>query len=163
MRLSSIIPLVVAFILAGFGAYFAAGAAVEALEANSEEGVGFELRLQGYDWAEVEADGLQVVISGEAPTEATRFNVLTAASGIVDAARVIDNMSIFEAEPAAPPRFLVEMLRNDGDISLIGLIPASTDRQGIIGRLENAAEGARITDLMEAADYPAPPDWRASL
>ncbi|MEM1235301.1 MAG: BON domain-containing protein, partial [Pseudomonadota bacterium] len=163
MRLSTIVPLIAAFGGAAVGAYVAAGVAVSALETNSAREVDFQMKLQGHDWAEVVSDGLQVVLSGEAPTEADRFKALSVAGAVVDTARVIDNMSVYEEEVIAAPRFSLEMLRNDAGISLIGLIPAATDRAGIIRRLERAAGDAQITDLLETADYPTPEGWVAAL
>ncbi|MEM8591496.1 MAG: OmpA family protein [Pseudomonadota bacterium] len=163
MRLSTIVPLMLAFGGAAATAYIGAGAAVSALEGNSRDGVAFELQVQGHDWASVQADGLQVVISGEAPSEADRFRVLSVASSVVDAARVIDNMSVFESQVADVPRFSVEMLRNDAGVSLIGLIPAESNRFDIIRRLTNGTDGAPITDLLETADHPAPEGWEEAL
>ncbi|MEM6897799.1 MAG: OmpA family protein, partial [Pseudomonadota bacterium] len=163
MRLSTIVPLFGAFGAAALGAYIAAGVAVGALETNSQRGVDFQLKLQGHDWADVQADGLQVVISGEAPTEAERFNVLSVVGSVVDTARVIDNMSVFESQVLVAPQFSVEMLRNDAGISLIGLVPAATDRQALVSRLKRAAGDVSITDLLETADYEMPEHWDAAL
>ncbi|MEM1373540.1 MAG: OmpA family protein [Pseudomonadota bacterium] len=163
MRLSTIVPLVAAFGGAAMGAYVAAGIAVSALETNSAREVDFQMKLQGHDWAEVVSDGLQVVLSGEAPTEADRFKALSVAGGVVDTARVIDNMSVYEEEVITAPHFSLEMLRNDAGISLIGLIPAATDREGIIRRLTRAAGSSSITDLVETADYPTPDGWVAAV
>ncbi|MEM6477727.1 MAG: OmpA family protein [Pseudomonadota bacterium] len=163
MRLSSFVPLLIAFSTAAVGAYFAASAAVGALETNSRDEVDFQLRVAGHDWTEVQADGLQVIISGEAPSEADRFKAQSVAATVVDAARVIDNMSVFEAQTLAAPDFTVEMLRNEAGISLIGLVPASTDRTAIVRRLERLAPGLPITDLMEDAAYDAPEAWEDGL
>ncbi|MEO1796333.1 MAG: OmpA family protein [Pseudomonadota bacterium] len=163
MRLSTIIPLVVAFGAAAGGAFLAAGASVGALERSSARGVDFELKLRGHDWAEVEADGLQVVVSGEAPSEADRFRALAAAGAVVDAARVIDNMRVTETGQRVAPEFSVEILRNEAGISLIGLIPAETNRAAVLRDVERVADGAPITDLLEVADYSTPDGWFQAL
>ena len=107
-------------------------------------------------WAEVQADGLQVTLSGIAPTEAIRFHALTTAGSIVDAARVIDEMEVEAQAAIAPPRFSAEVLRNDSGISIIGLVPTSTDRAATVKRFTKVAGDAEVTDLLEAADYPCP-------
>ncbi|MEM9438376.1 MAG: OmpA family protein [Pseudomonadota bacterium] len=163
MRLSTVVPLIVAFTGAAAGAYLAAGAAVGSLERASSDGVDFELRVQGHDWAGVQADGLQVVISGEAPSEADRFKVLSVAGTVVDAARIIDDMSVKDTQTLAAPNFSVEILRNDAGISLIGLMPAETDRERMLANIGRQTAGTAVTDLLEAADYPAPENWDIAL
>ncbi|MEM1302381.1 MAG: OmpA family protein [Pseudomonadota bacterium] len=159
MRLSSFVPFALAFTLAGGAAYVAATASVQLLERNSVDDVSFELELSGHDWASVEADGLQVILSGEAPNEAARFNALSASGTIIDAARLIDNMGVAEAQQLVAPRFSIEILRNDGGVSLIGLIPEATDRDLVAARITRAVGDAQITDLLETANFPEPDGW----
>jgi len=163
MRLSSVIPVLFTFGIAAAGAYVAGGMAVGALERSSREGVDFALRVEGHDWSEVQADGLQVVISGEAPSEADRFKALSVAGTVVDAARVIDNMSVLDTETLVAPRFSVEILRNEAGISLIGLVPESTDRDEISSAIGRAAGDKPITDLLGVADHAAPAGWDDAL
>ncbi|MEO0485627.1 MAG: OmpA family protein [Pseudomonadota bacterium] len=163
MRLSTLATFGLVFGGAAAGAYLAAGAAVGALESNSREGVAFELRVAGHDWAQIQADGLQVVLSGVAPTEAERFRAIAVAGRVVDTARVIDNISVEEAAVIAAPTFTVEMLRNDAGISLIGLIPAATDRAAMLARLARDAGDQDIADFLEAAEYDAPDGWDEAL
>ncbi len=54
-------------------------------------------------------DGLQVIIEGEAPTEADRFRAMSIAGGIVDASRVIDNMRVADTAGIAAPDFAIEI------------------------------------------------------
>ncbi|MDA5093318.1 OmpA family protein [Aliiroseovarius sp. KMU-50] len=133
--------------------------AVTVIERLSAEGVKGELVLQGHDWAEVEADGLQVVVSGTAPSEIARFRAISSAGTVIDASRVIDNMQMAATEAIAPPHFSLEILRNDAGISLIGLIPAKSDREELNDRIKEIAGGTSVTDLMGTADYPVPENW----
>jgi OOP family OmpA-OmpF porin len=137
----------------------AAGFAVKAIEDNSEYGVRLALDENSLSWAEVQSDGLQVQLTGTAPSEAQRFKALSTAGGVVDAARVIDAMEIKDTSVVKPPRFSVEILRNDSGISLIGLVPAATDRADVLARLEPLAANGQVTDLLETADYPVPDQW----
>lgn len=159
MRLSTFVPFALAFAVAGGAAYVAAMASVQLLEKNSVADVAFELELSGHDWASVQADGLQVILSGEAPTEAARFNALSASGTVVDAARLIDNMSVTEAQPIIAPRFSIEILRNDAGVSLIGLIPTATNRDLVLSRISRVVGDTQITDLLETADFPEPDGW----
>ncbi len=88
---------------------------------------------------------------------------ISAAGGMVDASRVIDNLSVTDSEVITPPEFAIEILRNDSGVSLIGLIPATTDREALAARITTIADGKPVTDLLEVADYPTPETWRAAL
>lgn len=163
MRLSALFIRLVVFALAAVASFYGARATVAFVEDRSVVGVREAMIDNGHDWASVISDGLQVILEGEAPNEAARFRAISAAGTIVDASRVIDNMSVMASETIAPPEFAVEILRNDSGVSLIGLIPASTDRQALLSRVESAADGQDITDLLEVADYTAPPTWTPAL
>ncbi|MGB7244718.1 MAG: OmpA family protein, partial [Sulfitobacter sp.] len=141
----------------------AANFSVTLIEENSEFGVREALDKGGLSWAEVEANGLQVTLAGTAPTEALRFQALTTAGSIVDTARVIDEMEVEAAAEIKAPRFSVEILRNDAGLSIIGLIPTSTDRASIVERFDDLDEGNQVTDLLEMANYQAPNGWEEAL
>lgn len=132
---------------------------VSLIEERSEIGVRDALDERDLVWAEVSADGLQVTLAGIAPTEALRFNALSTAGSIVDAARVIDNMEVEAQAAIAPPRFSAEILRNDAGISVIGLLPTGSDRENIAARFAELVGADGVTDLLEIADYPVPTGW----
>ena len=163
MRLSAVLSLLAAFAGAAGLCVVVAGFAVSAIEEASRHAVRDRLDVDGMAWAEVHTDGLQVFLAGTAPTEAKRFTALSVAGSVVDAARVIDQMLVEEAADIAPPRFAIEMLRNDSGISLIGLVPLETDRKKLLADLAEAAEGAPVADLLDAADHPTPETWAEAL
>ncbi|WP_299624995.1 OmpA family protein [uncultured Tateyamaria sp.] len=163
MRLSSVFAIAATFTAAAVLALVAANLSVKLIEETSEIGVRTALDERGMTWAEVEADGLQVTLAGIAPTEAIRFSALSTAGGIVDAARVIDDMQVEAAAALAAPRFSAEILRNDAGISIIGLMPTSTDHDDVLDRIRAIAGTAPVTDLIETADYPAPAGWEDAL
>ncbi len=163
MRLSSLFLRIGVFIIAAFISVLAARATVAVVEDRSVVAVQEELLDQNHEWASVVGDGLQVIIEGEAPSEASRFRAISAAGRIVDASRVIDVMSVVDNAGIAPPEFAIEILRNDSGISLIGLIPADTNREELTNRITRLAGNQPVTDLLEMADYPVPDTWRPSL
>lgn len=136
---------------------------VSNIEARSAIAVREALIDNGHDWSSVLVDGLQVVLEGEAPTEAMRFRAITAAGTVVDAARVIDNMTVKEGPSIAAPDFAIEILRNDSGVSLIGLIPHDTDREELTARITRAAAGQEVTDLLQTANYPVPAGWEMAM
>lgn len=162
MRLSSLLILFVTFATAGLLSLVAASLSADLIEDTSKTSVEHELSKSGMDWAEVHAEGLQIFLAGVAPSEADRFKAISAAGRIVDAARVIDNMEVPATAAIAPPRFSVEILRNDAGISLIGLIPESAARDRLLRELKDISENGDVADLLETADYAAPVGWSAA-
>ncbi|MCT4558152.1 MAG: OmpA family protein [Pelagimonas sp.] len=163
MRLSSIVITTSAFVTAGAISLVAAKFAVGAIERASKTDVLAELDKEALTWAETDTNGLQVFLIGTAPDEAARFRALSVAGRVVDASRVIDQMLVEEAEELAPPHFSIEILRNDAGVSVIGLVPASTDRMALIARFQNAVGDTQVADLLESSDFPAPEGWDAAL
>lgn len=163
MRFSSAYFVSAAFILAAGAAVLSARLAVQVIETRTSDGIEATLASAGFDWAAVSVDGLQVALSGTAPTEATRFRALSLAGSIVDSTRVMDSMLVADAAEIIAPRFAIEILRNGDGISLIGLIPAASSRNDILDRMLQVADGASVTDLLETADFPIPDGWDAAL
>ncbi len=163
MRLPYSTAVILIFAVSIALALIGAGFAVTKIEEASESGVRRALNLAGHDWAEVQSDGLRVVLTGTAPDEATRFNALTAASTEVDTSRVIDEMQVAPSEILTAPRFSAEILRNDSGISIIGLIPTGVDREDLVDRLQRLDADAPVSDLMESSDYPTPKGWDEAM
>lgn len=163
MRLSAIAILAACFVFAAVGSLFAAGFAVRLVEDKSEVSVRHSLDMNDLGWAEVRADGLQVILTGTAPTEAKRFTAKSVAGTVVDASRVIDDMAVTSREGIAPPRFSVEILRNGEELSLIGLIPAQFDRDDLVDRAGKLRGVTDVSDLLQTADYPVPARWQRSI
>ncbi len=159
MRLSALLIIALTFSAAATLSLVAANFSVTLIEENSEIGVRDALDEKGMTWAEVEADGLQVTLSGTAPNEVIRFNALSAAGTVVDAARVIDQMAVESQAAIAAPRFSAEILRNDSGVSISGLIPTTTDREGAINRFYTMAGQENVADFLESANYPSPEGW----
>ncbi len=149
--------------MAAGGAVFTASQGANYIERRTEVDIRDILDEQDYRWAEVEASGLQVIITGEAPDEAVRFAALSSIGTVVDAARIIDRMEITRSAPPVAPRFSIEVLRTDQGISLIGLVPASFDRDDLLDRISDVADGKTVSDLLETAEYPIPDGWENAL
>ncbi|MCV2874056.1 OmpA family protein [Defluviimonas sp. WL0050] len=152
-----------AFALAGLLSIAAASWTAGIVERRSAEGVEQALATAGHNWTEVATDGLQVTLSGIAPTEAARFRALSVAGTIVDADRLVDAMEVAAADALKAPDFTIEILRNGDGISLIGLVPQGPGHEEIVESLtELVGEGA-VTDMLESADHPIPSGWQAAV
>ncbi|PRY93594.1 OOP family OmpA-OmpF porin [Hasllibacter halocynthiae] len=156
------LPVIAALLIALAASFGAAAVLARTIEARSAEDVRRALLLSEIDFAEVATDGLQVVLTGTAPTEARRFRALTVAGQVVDSARVVDMLDVADAAAIPAPRFAVEMLRNASGVSLIGLVPAGEDREALLAAIGDAT-GDPVADLLQTADWPAPSGWDAAL
>jgi len=159
MRLSTAVTMIAVFGVAAGGAFLSARAAAVWVETSTEAEVAHRLKLDGFEWASVQADGLQVMLDGEAPSEAERFKALSSVGSVVDASRIFDSFEIMETDALKAPDFSIEVLRNDAGISLIGLIPAATDKDALLEQISSRAPGVTIADFLETADYPVPEKW----
>ena len=162
-RLLSSFATVLALSAAGGLCWLGAESAARYLEERSLHEVELALAASGQDWVDVATDGLQVRLTGTAPSEVDRFRAMTQAGSAVDPSRVVDRMTVASADKMTPPDFKVELLRNDQGISLIGLVPASTDRAGLLRVLRDETAAPNVTDLLETADYAVPDQWDAAL
>jgi OmpA-OmpF porin, OOP family len=151
------------FVAAALSAVLVAWGAMSTIENLSKSSIDRALLLEGEDWAQVETSGLQVIMTGTAPNESARFHALSIAGAEVDAGRVIDLMEVPPPAAITPPEFSIEMLRNEGGISMIGLIPAATDREALGERVQTIDMTHAVTDLLETADYPVPARWAEAL
>jgi OmpA-OmpF porin, OOP family len=160
-----------AFALAAVLALGTAWGLTRVVESRGIGAVQDELARSGIDWVDVGADGLQIHLTGTAPNEAARFRAINAAGRAVESGRVRDRLEVTQEAAITAPRFSVEMLRNDAEIQLIGLIPevpvdapdGTLDDDGIEAAVRAASPGAQIADMLEVAAYPAPDSWNAAL
>ncbi|MGL4309675.1 MAG: OmpA family protein [Paracoccaceae bacterium] len=152
-----------AFVLAATISLLAASWAVRIIENRSREAVNTAIITGGQSWATVEADGLQLRISGTAPSEAQRFRALSVAGSVIDDSRVIDAIEVAEGASVAAPDFVVEILSNDQGISLIGLVPTSVGKETVVEAVTAIDSARGVTDMLETADYPVPDGWENAL
>ncbi|MEN8832793.1 OmpA family protein [Pacificibacter sp.] len=163
MRLPSVLPIIGAFLGAAILSFVAASIGANAIQNKSQRAVAAQLELEGFEWVSVEADGLQVILTGDAPNEAAQLAAQRAAGHVVDAARVLNVMGTAEKEETPAPRFSIELLRNDQGISLIGLVPSTWDRDAFVAKLKKAGNTGSVADLLEDADYDVPENWDAVM
>ena len=131
-RLNPLLASVAAFALAAILAGLAAWGAAVAIEDRTQASIEARLASAGVSWVSVETNGLQVRLSGTAPDEASRFRAVNLAASDIEPSRIRDDLEVAAAKAIEAPKFSVEILRNDSEIQLIGLIPVSTDRAALV-------------------------------
>jgi len=149
--------------LAASLSFLLANLTADYVETTTAARVREKLVMEGFDWVSVRTDGLLVHLSGAAPDEANRFKALAAVKRIINGKRVRDHIKVVDPDSLHPPRFSLEVLRNGDGISLIGLLPAKPGQKNILQSIRRIAAGAKISDMLETADYPAPKGWSAAL
>lgn len=162
IRSPSLVALL-SFVTAGALSLVVAIIAATTIERRSTEEVRAVLAEEGFGWAEVSADGLQVFLRGTAPDEASRFLAESRAGSVIDADRVVNEVDIEVTDAAPAPRFSLDMLRNGDGIQIIGLVPGVNGGEEVAAAIEDIADGAEVTDMVETADYPAPDTWISAL
>jgi OOP family OmpA-OmpF porin len=152
--------LVLAVLVMALVATWAAGV----VERRSERVVTSALLTAGLTWPAVAADGLELHLTGTAPTEAARFRALSLAGGVIDAGRLRDGMDVAPARAIEAPRFSVEILRNTDGLSLIGLIPVAGDGEAALTAAAGEVAGTLpVSDMLETADHLPPEGWDTAL
>ncbi|NJS39356.1 MAG: OmpA family protein [Rhodobacteraceae bacterium] len=143
-------------------------AAALVIEARTGKVVTDRLVEAKIDWVTVQADGLQVQLTGTAPNEAARFRAVNMVGSLVDSSRIRDGLDVAPASAIQAPDFSVQMLRTEDGIQLIGLMP-ETPGEGVLTELALADAAAALTprtdltNMLESANYPAPETWGPSL
>ncbi|GIT89746.1 membrane protein [Jannaschia pagri] len=152
--ITSAVVLTVAAVGAAAAAWFAA----DYVERSSRADVAGRLDAAGLGWVDVQTDGLQLILAGVAPDERARFRAVTETGRIVDPGRIIDGMDVAEREALRAPRFALEILRNEAEISLIGLTPARETQGGPLLDLLARPE-LSVTDMVDQVAYDMPEGW----
>ena len=133
------------------------------IETRSANLVTSRLLSEGYTWANVQTNGLQVILTGTAPNEAARFRAVNIAGTEVESTRVRDDLDVTPARAVQAPRFSIEMLRNDDGIQLIGLLPEGTHKETLTSAAAALVEPTLFSNMLETAAYPAPEGWEAAF
>ncbi len=163
MRLRALIFALLALVATAALALALAGAATRHVERQTLAELDAALGAGGMDWATSTADGLLVTVSGTAPDEATRLRAIEIARQVASPERVTDTTTAEAPDPLEPPDFALELLRNEAEVSLIGLVPGTEARAVIHEALAAGALDGLVTDMLETADHPAPEGWQESL
>ncbi|MFS4437142.1 OmpA family protein [Paracoccaceae bacterium GXU_MW_L88] len=142
-------------------AWYGADWAMDELETRTEDELSTALS-RGYPWASVSADGLMVRLTGEAPSEADRMNARELLNQHISAARVDDGVTVAPKVEIPEPDFVLEILRQNGRLSLIGLVPQEAGRELLMARLDDI-DGTDITDMLESVDYQPPEGWTGAV
>ena len=88
----------ICFILAAAGSYFGAIHAVDRFERATEEKLEKTMFLTGNEWSNIRANGLRLHLTGLAPNESARFDLIKSLGKLVEASRLRDEITLLEEE-----------------------------------------------------------------
>lgn len=162
MKSSTLIAAAI-FAMAGFVALGVTLAAVHRVESGTERAVAEALAEAGHSWAEPQADGLKLRLYGTAPDDMARFAALRVAGDVIDPQRLRDRIEVVPPEAPEPPRHSIELLKNGGAVSMIGLVPGRTERTELIARIEAIPGINGVVDMTGIAGHTPRPGWAESV
>jgi OOP family OmpA-OmpF porin len=163
MRVSAVLFAVVVFVGVGFGSFRLAETAAAWYEARTAEQLETALGAAGQDWVGVEIDGLRVTLVGAAPDETSRFRALEITRQVVNSGWITDTTTLRASAPLPPAPFALELLRNEAEVSLIGLVPETGGRDVIRSALRAGGLSGNVNDMLETASDDAPAGWPEAL
>ena len=115
------------FVLAAFISVLAAIVFSNFIEARSKKHLKSVLSKAGYSWAEIDTDGLQIFIHGNAPEETERLGALKLVRSVVAPQRLIDNISSIESIEGKQKAINLKILKSIGKVFVIGSFPEGSN------------------------------------
>lgn len=154
---------IAAFVLALLLALGTALVLVSVIERRTMSSLNAAFQTAGLDWVEVTPDGLGVKLTGTAATESLRIRALRVAGTVIDTSRVSDEIEVTVRTAVVAPVFRIELMRDRQNLSVIGLVPLTTDGDPILERLQDSVRDADIADMLQTADHAVPGGWVAAV
>lgn len=163
MRLSPVILTLAGLTGTALLAWAIAVAVVARIETGARHQAVTALAAVGQNWANAEPDGMRLVLSGEAPDEASRFDALEVLGRVIDGSRIDDQTRLASAVLGTTPAFALEILRSGTVVALIGLIPSGAMALALPDRVARIAGAAPKTELLDEIDAAEPEHWSDAL
>ena len=154
---------IAAFALAALAAWGAGVWLATAAERLTRSELARALDAAALPWVRFEVDGLTAHLTGQAPGEAARLAALRAAAEVVGPGRLTEAMILPRERGAVAPVFRIEVMRQGSDLSLVGLVPEAEGTAPLVARFAGLVPSAEVADMLQTAEYPAPPGWSAAI
>ncbi|PWE26763.1 hypothetical protein C4N9_20200 [Pararhodobacter marinus] len=163
MAHKTLIVSIVAFLVAACLALVTSLVLVGMVERRTGDAVTGAFRRAGITWAEIDVDGLNVGLSGTAPTESARIRALQVAGEVIDISRVSETIVVPVRTAIVAPTFRVELMRNRDELSVIGLVPETREGEPLVDRLAEALPSLDVVDMLQTSNYAVPGGWVAAV
>lgn len=149
--IASVLFIVFAFVLVNY------------FEKKTLEAVLTETSDTELSWLEVSTDGTRVIVSGFAPDEANRFIATSKISSIINSERIIDQIIVKKQITPSTIEYVLEILRDDNHISVIGFVPTNLQSKKLIAKLKVLAKDLEVRNLLEVSSFPITDAWKRTL
>tara|TARA_B100000767_G_scaffold7052_1_gene6966 strand:+ start:3688 stop:5502 length:1815 start_codon:yes stop_codon:yes gene_type:complete len=136
---------------------------VNYFEKKTLEAVLTETSYTELSWLEVSTDGTRVILSGFAPDEANRFIATSKISSIINSERIIDQIIVKKQITPSTLEYVLEILRDDNHISVIGFVPTNSQSEKLIAKLKVIAKDFEVRNLLEVSSFPITDAWKKTL
>ena len=158
------------FVLVAFISVLAAIVFSNFIEASSKTHLKSILSQAGYSWAEIDTDGLQIFIHGNAPKDSERVGALKLVRSVVAPQRLIDNISSIESIETKQKAINLKILKSIGKVFVIGSFPEgfnAVDFEAMLKKRLSSDEEYRIifdeTNLIPTVDWGITTSYALSL
>lgn len=162
MRLPAWLLAMLAFLGAALLSLLVAWGATSLIETRSVRAVSDHYAAQQIEGITVTSDGLRVILTGIAASEAARFRAVNQAGRVVDSGRIVDEIAVAPSKVIEAPRYSVEMLRNDDGIQLIGLLPDDESEKTLTTAAATLGQ-AGVSAMLETASFDPPVTWQPAF
>jgi len=114
-------------------------------------------------WLEVSMDGTQIIVGGFAPDEANRFSAISKISSVINPERIINQIIVKKQNISLKLDYVLEILRDDDYVSVIGFIPSKLQSDELISKLEVITKEMKVHNLLEISSFPITDAWKTTL
>ncbi len=152
------------FVLAAFISVLVAIVSSNFIEERSKKHLKTVLSEAGYSWAEIETDGLQIFIYGNAPKESERIGAIKLVRSLVAPQRLIDNISSIESTEENQKDINLKILKSIGKVFVIGSFPEGTDPldfEAMLKKRLSSNEEYRI--IFDQTDLTPTVNWEVTI
>ncbi|SOH92703.1 OmpA-OmpF porin, OOP family [Monaibacterium marinum] len=160
MKVIAIIVALAGFGASGVGAWHLARIGADEFEGQTQRTVGTALSAAGQDWVTATADGFNVTLTGNAPSEAARFRALEVAEAVMRREHITDQIVLSDAAIAVPDPLSFDILLAPDLVTLLGSTPAT-----LTDALPQMAEvfDRRVVDLTRVVETEPQADWQQTM
>lgn len=155
--------LVVTLGAIGAGSLWLGERGARAVERMLGERAGHGLAVLEFDWAEISADGLRLVLRGHAPDPAAHALALETVRSVAPFAAVIDQATVAQAPPSARAPVMVELMRDGRSVVMTGRLHGERMRATLLQRLIAENPGLAVNDLTGINAARPGPGWGPEL
>lgn len=164
MRLPAVIFAVLCLIVGTVIAYGIANRTINWLENAQVAELEQSMFAGGIDWVTYQPDGFSMTISGQAPDikhqeRAVQIATMIVGDGLIDLTTAATPATV-APESTVP---MVEIMRNGGDISLIGRLPVGEGRAILDRGIATISTATKVVDITEPLETDLPSGWISAL